>query len=77
MVYQVWEDGEITLQKAGDLLWCRNLHCIVPGTSKSVLPSLMPCQIRKHGYVNVASIEDAQLARECVLILASREFSEA
>lgn len=28
MVYQVWEDGEITLQKSGDLLWERSLHCI-------------------------------------------------
>jgi len=26
MVYQVYEDGEITLQKSGDLLGQRNLH---------------------------------------------------
>ena len=32
MVYQVWEDGEITLQKGGELLWQRNLHCIAMGT---------------------------------------------
>lgn len=31
MVYQVWEDGEITLQKSGDLLWQRSLHCNKPG----------------------------------------------
>lgn len=31
MVYQVWQDGEITLQKSGDLLWQRNLHCIEMG----------------------------------------------
>lgn len=26
MVYQVWHDGEVTLQKCGELLWRRNIH---------------------------------------------------
>jgi len=26
MVTQIWNDGEITLQKGGDLLWHRSLH---------------------------------------------------
>ena len=26
MVYQVWQDGEVTLQKGGSLLWQRTLH---------------------------------------------------
>ena len=30
MVYQVWDDGEITLQKCGDLLWQRSIHTINP-----------------------------------------------
>lgn len=30
-VYQVWQDGEVTLQKCGSLLWQRNLHMIYPG----------------------------------------------
>jgi hypothetical protein len=29
-VYQVWHDGEITIQKAGSLLWQRSLHTIIP-----------------------------------------------
>jgi hypothetical protein len=29
-VYQIWSDGEITLQKSGELLWQRTLHCITP-----------------------------------------------
>lgn len=39
MVYQVFEDGEITLQKGGSLLWQRNLHCISMGNSKKSLPA--------------------------------------
>ncbi len=31
MVYQVWYDGEITLQKGGSLLWQRNLHMLTLG----------------------------------------------
>lgn len=27
-VLQVWHDGEVTSQKAGDLLWQRTLHCL-------------------------------------------------
>ena len=30
-VYQVWQDGEVTLQKCGSLLGQRNLHMIYPG----------------------------------------------
>ena len=31
MVYMVWQDFEITLQRSGDLLWKRGLHTIRPG----------------------------------------------
>lgn len=54
MVYQVWEDGEITLQKSGDLLWHRSLHCIAPGiTAKAVSVDLFPHHTgaREHGYI--------------------------
>jgi hypothetical protein len=34
MVYQVWDDGEITLQKSGSLLWQRSLHSISQGNPK-------------------------------------------
>ena len=30
-VYQIWYDGEITLQKSGSLLNMRNMHCIASG----------------------------------------------
>lgn len=52
MVYQVWEDGEVTLQKCGPLLWQRNLHIIDIGNkSKAVDPTLFPCQYNGHGYI--------------------------
>jgi hypothetical protein len=31
MVWQVWDDGEVTLQKSGELLWQRTLHQQSPG----------------------------------------------
>ena len=54
MVYQVWEDGEVTLQKSGDLLWQRNLHLIKSGcAAKAIHPSKMPEQNRSgtHGWM--------------------------
>ncbi len=30
-VCQLWEDGEVTLQKSGSLLWMRGLHSIYSG----------------------------------------------
>lgn len=55
MVYQVWEDGEVTLQKSGELLWQRNLHCIEYGaTAKAVSTELFPHQHNNHGYAFVS-----------------------
>jgi len=52
MVYQVWEDGEVTLQKSGDILWQRSLHCIKPGMSESINPNNFPHQTeRGNGYI--------------------------
>ena len=51
MVYQVWEDGEVTLQKSGDLLWRRTLHCIRPGMFEPLPIDYFPCQKNNHGYI--------------------------
>jgi|SRR5947207_12400952 len=56
MVYQIWEDGEITLQKSGPLLWGRTLHCIVPGDIP-LTKELMPIEERLHGYAFIESLE--------------------
>lgn len=37
-VYEIWEDGEITLQKCGSLYNQRSLHCITPGV-KGIVPT--------------------------------------
>lgn len=52
MVYQVWEDGEITLQKSGKLLWKRTIHIIVDGIpSKKLDPNLFLNYSNDHGYI--------------------------
>jgi hypothetical protein len=53
MVYQVFEDGEVTLQKSGDLLWQRTLHCIMPPFKEAVSPELFPHKMNGHGYAFV------------------------
>jgi len=66
MVYQVWEDGEITLQKSGDLLWRRTLHSIHYGMSDKAIPiEDFPHKSGSHGfaYVNEA---DALCIRETI-----------
>ena len=54
MVYQVWEDGELTLQKGGDLLWQRTLHVDRMGSARKALPvEWFPCKNSSgsHGYI--------------------------
>jgi len=60
-VCQIWEDGEITLQKSGDLLWQRNLHSIIPGKTGLNIP--MPIKIENHSYACVTSVEVAHQIR--------------
>jgi hypothetical protein len=71
MVYQVWEDGEITLQKSGELLWQRNLHCIVPGLRlpKDKPELTFPHKLNGHSYAFVNSEEDAQKIRAEILVV--------
>lgn len=40
MVTQVWEDGELTSQKSGDLLWQRTLHMFERGVQGAATLSL-------------------------------------
>ena len=56
-VTQVWDDGEVTSQKAGDLLWQRTLHCFEEGCGiKLYLKDLFPEQTNGNGYVFTDSV---------------------
>jgi len=59
MVAQVWEDGELTLQKSGELLWCRSLHMIEPGRSGVRLEG-MRSLYNGYGFVTVRELEKAR-----------------
>ena len=64
-VFQVWEDGEITLQKSGPLLWQRTLHRVYPGN-----PSInvrMPVGLNNHSYAMVEDRDAAIKLREAIL----------
>jgi hypothetical protein len=50
MVYQVWNDGEITLQKSGRLLWHRTLHCMMPGNPNVAVPAEIFPHVSSRGY---------------------------
>ena len=64
MVYQIWEEGEITLQKSGDLLWRRNLHMIEPGITTVFTKNIMPVQMERNGYAFIESKEVEDEIRE-------------
>ena len=64
MVYQIWEDGEITLQKSGSLLWQRILHQL---SSPLTLISICTMPMKygdTHSYTVVKTYEDAMKIRE-------------
>ena len=66
MVWEVWEDGEITLTKGGELYGCRNLHCIWPGDpTRAKDPMEFPLQFQRwnHARIMVESELAAQTAR--------------
>lgn len=73
MVYQVFEDGEITLQKGGDLLWQRTLHCVATGKPHGVILHVasMPNQMcsAPHGYIFCKDRDDAEKARALIFSL--------
>jgi hypothetical protein len=50
MVWQVWGDGEVTLQKCGSLLWMRTLHLIYPALSAEPIATL-PETYKEHTFM--------------------------
>lgn len=67
MVYSVWEDGEITIEKGGSLFGQRNLHCVAPGHGcKAWDKNLFPMQNVLHGRILVATNKDAEAFRALI-----------
>jgi hypothetical protein len=68
MVYEVWEDGEITLTKGGDLYRMRGLHLIKGGDISKALPAeSMPVRYGEHGCIQVMTSEQANEASDLIL----------
>ena len=70
MVYQVWEDGEVTLQKSGSLFNLRTLHLISSGRPDKALPDdIMPVRDGKHAYCFCAGKDDADYIQKLIFSL--------
>ncbi len=70
MVYSVWEDGEITIEKGGDIFGQRNCHLIAYGRSDFAWPAdLFPVQnyAKDHGRVFVADRDSADAFRRLII----------
>jgi hypothetical protein len=69
MVYEVWEDGEITLTKGGDLYGMRRLHLIKGGDVSKALPvDCFPVKFKNgHGCIQVMTSEEANEASNLIL----------
>ena len=62
-VCQVYEDGELTMQKGGALLGQRNLHCINEGVPARLPPKWFPNVTSDHGFIWVSyANKDSALA---------------
>lgn len=63
MVWQVWEDGEVTLTKGGELWGLRSLHMMQGGHVSPFPLEVMPVQETRHSYAIVESEEVANEIR--------------
>lgn len=69
MVYEVWEDGEVTLTKGGELYGMRGLHCISMGCSDGALPAdSLVVKNSQHSRIVVGSKEEADAAAKIILM---------
>lgn len=74
MVYEVWEDGEVTLTKGGDLYGRRNLHTIEYAYGMAWDKTLLPPANNNHSRIVCLDRESAYLARK--IITTSKPESE-
>ena len=68
MVYEVWEDGEVTLTKGGDLYGQRSLHLQRYGDDSKAFPfECFPLLFGRHGCIQVKTSEEAYEASDLIL----------
>jgi hypothetical protein len=75
MVYQIWSDGEITLQKSGNLLWNRSLHTIAFGSLNAKLVETLGIKFPEtynNNYYAFVSHEDANKIRKMLIEIVSK-----
>ena len=79
MVVQIWEDGELTLQKGGRLFGCRTIHTDQLATTYSLSPSDMPAQNRDgtHGYAFVSYVVARAFHDEFKSLASQRRATES
>lgn len=71
-VYQVWEDGEITMTKCGSLLGQRNLHQVHYPLPGSVPRDWFPIQETKHAFAYVTEEDGMQIRSQIAEYLINR-----
>lgn len=77
MVYEIWEDGEITLQKCGSLYGQRNMHCIVPGVFKMTANvELLPEKTNNNHSLMAVHCDNLVRARELICLLNDFPFDK-
>lgn len=63
MVFEVWQDGEVTLTKGDDLFRSRNLHCVAPGIGRNLVdPLALPNRLGVNGSIMVNTYAEAKEA---------------
>lgn len=63
MVCQIWEDGEVTLQHGGNLLWRRSLHMISFPLEGVDISSMLPHKVEDHSYAFLSGMDIAKEIR--------------
>ncbi len=67
-VVQIWQDGSITFQKRGRLLWMRSIHRDVGGVEG--LSLWMPCERGVHGFAFVTKEDAYEIGRQIANFLS-------
>lgn len=78
MIYEVWQDGEVTSTKAGELFRHRGLHLIDRAIGGDVIDvETMPLRLGKNGSIAVRLYADAVIIHKWINSKRDRRMIEA